>query len=325
MKKIFLCTLQLVICSLMGFSQVLLEDKQGDQIANNSPIFTRLTGTNINTSLIKLNTGDQSIGFNYIVSSKIYDPSNYRIFEYGVKAKSADGAAAIFSNGQFSPGVKFTYSITQVTLLSDGSQYLDWGGINIGYAIDKYTLYKKDTIFANQTYSKNFKGLTITFNYNALIKSRWIVNARIGYSRRNNYDELNPVNIQDITSITDPATSVLRQITKNKTAREGIYAENDSWPMVIALTKATATDPAGSNDASKLRLGFTAYLKNIISTGKPKTNVGLLFFLTKQDKAGIRAPVFGIDIQATDPFDVNHVNNGLQNRLALGLTTVFTL
>jgi len=322
MKKM-IWTILLTGCSVSGFSQVLLEDKQGDQIANNSPIFAHAAGASINTSLIKLNTGDQSLGFNYITSTKITDPSNYQIFEYSIKAKSTDGAANVFSSGQFSPGVKLSYSFTQVTLLANKTNFVDWGGINIGYAIDKYSLYKRDTTFANQLYSKGFKGLTVTFNYNALINTKWILNARMGYARKNNYDDLTSVNIQDIASVTDPATLVMRQTTKSKTAKEGAFVENDSWPMIIALTKATATDVGAA--AAQLRIGYTVYLKNIVSTGKPKTNAGILFFLTKQDKSGVRAPVFGLDIQASDPFDVNHVNNGLQNRLAVGFTTVFTL
>ncbi|MFB9843991.1 hypothetical protein [Mucilaginibacter ginsenosidivorans] len=327
MKKQILWTIMFAGCSFTGFSQVLLEDKQGDQIANNAPVYTQTAGADrgINTVLIKLNTGDQSLGFDYIVSSKSFDPSNYRIHEFSVKAKPTDGAAAVLNNGQFSPGLKFNYSLTQVSLFADQSAFTDWGGVTIAYVIDKYSLYKKDLAFAGQVYSQSFKGLSIALNYNALIKSRWIFNAHFGYARTSNYGALNTVNIQDISSITDPETMVIRQTVKSKTAKEGVYKEGDSYPLMIALTKATTTDAPGSASVAKLRLGYTVYLKSIMSAGKPETNAGLLFFLTKQNKSGIRAPVFGLDVQAQDPFDVHRVNNGLQNRLAIGFTTVFTL
>ena len=321
-KSIVLLTL-LMGCSWTVFSQVLLEDKQGEQIANNLPIFGTTTAR---TSLIKINTGDQSLGFSYIISSKNFDPSHYHISEFGVKAKPTDGTAAIFSSGQFSPGIKFNYALAQVKLFADNADYLDWGGLTAGYAIDKYNLFNgKDTVFSSQIYNKSFKGLSIGFNYNALIKSKWIINLRAGYARANNYEDMSSVSLQDITSSTDPTGLITRQTIITKTAKEGAYKEYDSYPMIFALTKATATDTAGTPKAGQLRLGYTIYLKNKVGGGLPKTNAGLLFFLTKQDKTGIRAPILGLDIQASDPFDINKVNNGLQNRLSVSLTTIFTL
>jgi hypothetical protein len=326
MKKIFI-VISLTLLAGKSYEQILLEDKKGDQIANNSPIYTNKAGlSGINVALIKLNTGDQSLGFNYITTTKSINPSNYKIHEFGVKAKSTEGFASVFNNWQFSPGLRFDYSLTKVHIFKDVTDYIDWGGITLSYDINKYSLYKKDTTFSNQFYSQNFKGLNIAFNYNALVKNSWIVNVKAGYSRSNNYDDLVAIDVQDISSITDPATSTVRQVIRKRSAKEGNFSEFDAYPITIALIKATPTDVSGAPYATKLRFGYTIYLKNIASNiDIPNTTVGAVFFLTEQAKNGVRSPVFGLNIQAADPFDIHHLNTGLSNRIGVGFTTIFSL
>lgn len=317
-------------------AQVLLEDKNGDQIANNAPIYAN-TGSGvpgINLSLIKLNTGDQSLGFNYITTSKNFNPSNYRIVEFGLKARPTEGYAAVFSNGQFSPGVRASYSYTKVPLLKTSSNYTDWGGFNVNYDIDKYSLYRRDTNFSNQISTKNFKGLHLGLNYNALISSIWILNLKVGYSRRNNYDDLNSVDVEDYNIITDPASRLTRQITRKRTAKEGLLKEFDAYPFIFAFTKATASDDPSDPDpvvranSKKLKIGYTVYFKNLASQELPKSDIGLIFFLTQQDNKqnkGVRLPVFGLNIQASDPFDIEKQNNGLLDKISVGFTSIFSL
>jgi hypothetical protein len=336
MKKIIVAGLFSII-AMRGYAQVLLEDKDGDQIANNSPVYTNSSTTGIqgiHLSLIKLNTGDQSLGFNYISTTKNFNPANYGIHEFGVKAKPTEGFAAVFSNGQFSPGIRATYSYTHVPLLKDNVNYVDWGGINFSYDLDKFPLYRRDTAYAYQFSSKTFKALNIGVNYNALIKQMWIMNLRAGYSRRNNYEDLNSVEVQEMSSIVDPTSSAIRQIIEKRSAKEGRFEEFDAYPLIIAFTKATSSDdpnspnPAIAANAKKLKLGFTLYLKNLTTKDLPKTDAGVIFFLTQQDNKqnnGVRIPVFGINIQANDPFDVKNLNNGLQQRLTVGFTTIFSL
>lgn len=322
MKK--LIQIQIItLISISSYSQVLLEDKTGDQIANNFSMF----GTNgiSNLALIKINSSDQTLGFNYFISNANSDPSNYKIHEFSVKAKPTEGYAAVFSNGQFSPGVKLGYSYTKVPLLADKNDYTDWLTINTGYDISKYLLYKKDTVFKEQVYNQNFKGFNLSFNYNALIKSKYILSLKAGYVRSNNYDDLKSLEVKDIISFFDTASSTQRQTIKTKAAKEGKFEDFDTYPLVISFTRTTQTDVIGSAAASKLRIGYTIYLKTIASKELPKTTAGLIFFLTKQDKSGVRSPVFGINLQATDPFDVQDKNNGLLNRIGIGFTSVFTL
>ena len=326
MKKAIIIIVFLLF-GIVSYEQVLLEDKDGQQIANN--FFDNFQRSE-NVSLIKLNTGEQSLGFDYFISSVLHDPANYHIHQFGVKAKSTEGFASVFAYGQFSPGIHLEYAYTQVNLFSDKTNYVDWGGISLGYDINKYNLYKKDTTFSNQFYTKNFKALKLLANYNALIKTKWILNLKVGYSRQNNYDDLTSVEIQDISTEIDPTTLIERQTIKKHTAKEDNFKEFDAYPFILAITKATSTDdintPAGLAKSKKLKLGYTIYLKNIAAKASlPNTNAGIIFFLTKQDKNGVRSPVFGLNIQATDPFDVNNKNNGLQTRTTIGFTTIFTL
>lgn len=366
MKKIIAFT-ALFFCIRNAMGQVLLEDKNGDVIVRNQ---FHVDG---NASFIKLNTGDQSLGFTYITTNRNFRPSSYRISEFGVKAKPTEGFASVFANSQFSPGVKFSYSLTKVRIFSHDDPprkagFFDWGGLEINYDVNKYSLYRADTTFVNQFYSKTFKPLSLFLNYNYFVtqgelNSKLLISFKGGYSRRSTYDDLKTIEIQDITSITDPATLTTRQVINKRSARAGQYQEFDAYPLSLAFTFLTKTDAPTiirefdsvvfrqdtatrgdtilitrsqstvrvqrfipNPDVKKLRLGITAYLKNIASNNLPNTRIGAIFFLTKQDeKTGARAPVFGITIQADDPFDVNKVNNGLQNRIAVGFTSVFTL
>jgi hypothetical protein len=318
MKKIFLMYGLLMLCRSIN-AQVLLEDKDGDVL------FRNIISPANDLALIKLNTGNQSLGFRYIVSSALKNTSNYKIQEFSVQAKPTEGYAAVFKNGQFSPGVQLAYSLTKVPLFCNKVGYTDWGSVNIGYDISKYTLFDEEAAFDKQFHSKDYKGLSISLNYNALIKSIWIASVKAGYTRSNNYDELTAIEAKDVIIINDAVSGIQRQISKNRTGRKGNYTEFDAYPLCISVTKATATDPLGSAAAGKLKIGYTIYLKTLMSEELPDTNAGLLFFLTKQASNGVRNPVFGINVQAADPFNATDQEKGLVNRMSVAFTTVFSL
>lgn len=324
MKKIGILTVVLLLVQALS-AQILLEDLHGDVIVHNQ-FYGNQKASNI--SLIKLNTGSQSLGFNYFTSTVLHDPRKYQIHSYGAKARPTEGYAAVISNGQFSPGINLSYSFTQVSIFSKStlSRFIDWAGISINYDINRYLLYKRDTAFDSQFYPQNFKGLTISGNYNILINSLWIASINAGYERRNNYGDLTPIEVKDISTYTDPTGTVQRQIVNTTTARQGSYETFDASPITFAITKATPTDDPATAAANQLRFGYSVYVKTLLSKYLPQTDAGVIFFLTKQDKDnGVRSPVFGLNIEANDPFDVQQQKNGLQNRLAVGFTTIFSL
>ncbi len=312
-----LITIILIFSLINCFGQVLLEDISGDQIANN------VNSANLNANnlgLIKLNTGDQTFGFNYFISTVLHDPSNYFVHQFGIKAKPTDGYASVFSNSQFSPSVNISYGFTKVPLFLKTA----WGGVNLSIDQNKYSFYKKDTSFDKQLSTVNHSGFNLIGNYNLLVASTIIINFRFGYSRKDNYQDLKSVEVKDVKSDFDASTSIERQVIVTKNAKDGKLLEYDSYPMSFSITKCTATDALSSANASKLKIGYTFYIKNLISNNLPKTDVGFIFIFTKQDKNGIRNPVFGFNIQAQDFFDNQRLNTGLLKRFQFGFTTNFT-
>ena len=321
MKKWYLLFAVFMLVKTVS-AQVLLEDKDGDKIVNNNilvnPQVSRL-------SLIKLNTGDQSLGFSYFTSSALHDPAKYAVQEFGLKASPTAGYAAVFRNGQFSPGIKANYGFTLVNPFNRAttSKTVDWLSVDLGYNYDKYLLYQPISAFADQLYNKISQTYLATLSYNFLLSSKFIINLKTGYNRRNNYADLSSVEVKDITTINNGNTQ--RQVQSSSTASQGNYVEYNAFPQIVSFTRATQTDDPSSENANKLRLGYTLFVKNQFSSYLDKTDAGVIFFLTKQDKSGIRNPVLGFIIQAVNLFDTQHLENGLQNRIRVGFTTNFSL
>ena len=380
-------------------------------------------------AILKVNTGDQSLGFNYINTSRNLTPTGYLIHEFGLKAKPTEGYALVLKNNELSPGIKSSYALTKIQIFSKDSPplkkagFFDWGGIEINFDVNKYSLFKKDTIFANQFYSKKSKPLSFFLNYNYLVtsgamNSRLLFSLKGGFTRRNNYSDLNSLDVQDTETFTDPTSLISRQTISKKTVKTGDYQEYNAFASTISLSFLTKTDPVKipnplykikkktivkfradtakynctetvrtlkipiitrdtilSNgkyiidvqrttialkdtlrsdcsekitltpysvdlydtikvdpeipnpDIKRLRLGVTTYIKNFSSSSrKPDTKLGAIVFLTRQaEKTGVRTPILGFNIQAEDPFDIKRTNLGLQDRISIGFTTVFTL
>lgn len=429
-----------------SYGQVLLEDKEGDVLLRNN------FAPNSDLALIKINTGAQSLGFNYLSSTERKDANDYIINEFGIKARATEGLATVLKNNQFSPGVRLTYAFTNVRLLSSDtkSSFIDWGGFAVNYNIDNYNLFKRDTIFDSQFETKDFRGFDFFLNYNYLvtngnsaINSKILFTIKIGYSQKNNYNELATVNVEDVSLIIDPITLMERQVIKTRSGKSGQFIESDTYPIILSITKLTPTDGgnylvakaiedkakeevttakgnevtakenlskakayldeakrsvsaaenkyiiaeliekdvkasavaldsikqakarvatglvkvkdatekvdaaantvksatakvqeasmgliAASDDQAaikKLRIGYTAYFKNIASDRRPKQDLGIIFFLTKQVTSGVRTPVLGLNIQAEDPFGINNQDSSLQDRVSIGLTSIFSL
>lgn len=321
MKKLYL-TLTIFILLKTVSAQVLLEDKDGEKVVNYSavlrPEISRL-------SLIKLNTGDQSLGFSYFISSALHDPAKYAVQEFGLKAAPTAGYAAVFRNGQFSPGIKANYGLTLVNPFNRSTltKTVDWASLDLGYNFDQYSLYQPDASFNNQIYSKTSHSFRASLSYNLLLGSKFILNFKAAYARQNNYSNLNQVEITDINSMV--TTTTTRQVSNTTIAAQGRFVEYNAFPQVVSFTRATKTDAEGSADASKLRIGYTLFIKNQFSSYLNKTDAGAIIFLSRQDKSGIRNPVLGLILQAVNLFDTQRLDNGLQKRILIGFTSNFSL
>ncbi|MGI4804193.1 MAG: hypothetical protein ACRYFL_05440 [Janthinobacterium lividum] len=321
MKKIYAFIIIFMLIKTAS-AQVLLEDKDGEKIVNYSAV---LTPDISRLSLIKLNTGDQSLGFSYFISSALHDPAKYAVQEFGLKAAPTAGYAAVFKNGQFSPGIKANYGLTFVNPFNRSTltKTVDWLSLDLNYSFDQYSLYQPDAAFSNQVYSKTSHSFRASLSYNLLLSSKFILNLKAGYARQNNYADLSQVEVTDINATTNANTT--RQATSTTTAAQGNFVEYNAFPQILSFTRATKTDAEGSADASKLRIGYTLFIKNQFASYLSKTDAGAIVFLARQDKSGIRNPVFGIVLQAVNLFDTQHLNNGLQNRIRIGFTSNFSL
>lgn len=305
-------------------AQVLLEDKDGEKIVNNNAVLTPDVGR---LALIKLNTGDQSLGFSYFISSRLHDPAKYAVHEFGLKALPTAGYAAVFKNGQFYPGIKANYGFTLVNPFNRSTlrKTVDWVTLEAGYNFDKYLLYQQNADFDQQLYYKISQTYQALLSYNLLLNSKFILNIKTGYSRKNNYADLSSIEVDDITTINNAATNIERQVKSSNTAAEGTFVEYNAFPQIISFTRVTKTDAEGSADAAKLRVGYTLFVKNQLSSYLNKTDAGAVLFLSRQDKSGIRNPVLGFVIQAVNLFNTQHLDNDLQNRIRVGFTTNFSL
>lgn len=319
MKRIIIFIF-LLLFSVTLPAQMLLENKEGD--AQFVPLISTTDSTITNRGLIKINTGDQSIGFDYFQFLNNSDRNKYKFWSLGLKSKPTEGYATVIKNNQFTPGFTLNSSITQMKIFDKEAtkpenNFIDWGSIYFNVSANKYQLLKTDTTFENQLSTKLFKGFSIGINYNVLLKSTYLISLKIGYARKNNYTDLNEFEIKEIHSYLDSTSNITRQISSTKTARQGIYSEFDSYPISLSLTKLTSDDPK----IKDYSFGYNLYLSTQVKRNeKVITKAGCILFLAK-NKDGISTPILGLNIQFDDFFDVKGINNGLLNRISLGLTS----
>jgi len=306
-------------------AQLLLENKTGD--AQFVPLISMTeTQTQKSSGLIKINTGDQSIGIDYFNAPNATGKPKYKFWSFGAKAKPTEGYASVLKNGQFSPGISLSGALTQVKIFDrettkPENNFFDWAALYFNYAINKYQLYKSDTTFKNQVYSTNFSGLGLGINYNFLVKSSFLISVKFGYARKNNYDDLTSIEIRDTKYFFDSASNTRRDVITSKTAKQGTFNEFDSYPFSFTFTRLTSDDPTTKG----LSFGYSIYLNGLPTNNhKPNTTAGCILYLAKM-KDGISTPSLGLNLQLNDFFDVNKVNNGLLKRLSVGLTTNFSI
>ncbi|MBS1771442.1 MAG: hypothetical protein JST82_01190 [Bacteroidetes bacterium] len=320
--RYLLCTLLLFSLLLPASAQQLLETKDGNPLFFPVMLDPSVTGSHTNRGLIKANTSDQSIGMEYY---RVRGPINLvapAFFNAGIKAKPTEGYATVFKNGQFSPGVTLSMSLTKVKIFDriatrPDNHFIDWGSLYINFSNNKYMLYRADTTYKNQFINQTFNGIGLGVNYNALINSKYLVSIKIGYARKDNYNSLSDIEVKDVKTIFDSATNTTRQVVTGKTVKQGKYAEFDSYPLSISFTRLT-DDGAAENVYD---VGYSLYMNVAPTNGElPKTNAGGILFLTKV-KDHVSSPILGLNFQFSDFFDVDRVNNGLFKRMSIGFTT----
>ena len=319
----------LTFCITSSFGQQLLETKDGDALY--SPLISSSKTDIRSAALIKTNFSDQTIGAEfYYKLPKIDTSSNnsnrFCFISGGIKAKPTEGYANVFKNGQYSPGTTFTFSINKFKIFDKNAtkpdnNFTDWGGFYFGLNVNKYLLYRNDTTFESQIYSKIFSGGELGLNYNMLFKQRYLLSIKAGYSRKSNFSDLDEYDIQDVQTSYDSISSITRTRIKTKAAREdNNYKEFDAWNLKLAFTR------LADIDTNSLRIGYSLYADFKSSTISPNmtTTMGLILFLA-QTKKSISSPLIGFDFGFADVFDTKHLNNGLFKRFSLGITSVIPI
>ncbi|MFD1144553.1 hypothetical protein ACFQ4C_25725 [Larkinella insperata] len=313
MKYLYLIIFILINCSI-SFSQVLLESPQGD------PIVLNPTDLNKQSLFGTFNATEQSLGLRFFFGFPDDDgalPS--KILSLGVKAKPTDGIATLVNAGKLNVGANFSGAYTKIKLFAGRGRFIDFLNINVGVEANKYTLFKGDTIFKSQTQTRNFNPFSFSLSYNGLLNGEHLFSISYGYQRRSNYNDLTSIELRDQTTYFDSTSKVTRIRAKITQAKEGVFKEFDSYPFRVAYSYLPA------DGGSDIKPGFSVYLKKDSSIDKRIVDLGVTFFLTKDNNSGTRVPVIGLTLQANDFGDIQKKNNGLNNRLSIGLTSVFTL
>lgn len=239
MKK--LLTIFVLICSFRSSGQILLKNLQGE------PIFSPKLDESKQNTLLNINTGTQSIGADYLFTTKSRNPSDYLIYRFGVSAKATEGVGSLITNGQFSPGVKLTAARTKIRLFAnpliskpDGTKrkFDDWLTFTGSFIFEKNKLFKKDTTFAKQITDTTFTGYSLGMDYNMVLgtNEQDYINFGLTYNRRNNYNDLTSVDVVDKRIIFDSVSATQRNVEKKVSAKEGTYKEMDAAVIQLSYT-----------------------------------------------------------------------------------------
>jgi len=308
---------------ILTFSQVLLETVDGDEIT--------LNPLGLSNSIIigNLNSSEQSLQFRTLFAlpnTKGVIPNSF--FTLGLKGKPSDGIFTLFSGGNFNPSTNINLSYTKVYLFSNRnnaeSNVTDYFTIKGEYNVNKFTLFKSDTLFKNQINHFNFGGGGLSFNYNALVSGKNLFAFSIGYLSKNNYSKLESIEIRDYKTITDTISGTSREYGNVVNGKMGNYKAYESFPIRFGYTYCPSEL---EDDQEKLKFGFSIYYTSEYGKFIPSHNLGTLLFLTKQTEntSGIRVPIIGIGIQAHDFTDNANNGNNLSKRVSFNLTTTFDI
>ncbi len=317
MKKITVISVMMLCSSI--HSQSLLQTTDGVEIVSNNMNVTQ------DILLGNVNTSDESLQMKAVLALKNATgvlPSRYLTF--AVKGKPSNGISKLFSGGDFSVNSNYKIGFNKLGVFSGKTgRFFDYYSIEYEFDLKKNVLYRPENAYTGQVDKFTFKGHSVTLNYNMLFNGKHLLTSIIGFSNKNNYADLDDIEIKDFFLINDPNSTAQREVGRSVNAKSGDYREYNALPLRLAYTYLTSEE---YENRDKLKIGFTVYYANTISREKPVSNLGGIIFLTKQDKvSGIRNPVLGIVVQGNDLFNVKASQDNFGNRLTIGLTSTFNL
>lgn len=306
----------------MGTSQILLESSDGDDLALN------IFGVDRDIWAAKVNAASTSFQVNYLHawSQNGDEPSPPKYFQMSIRAKPSDGVAEFFSEGDFKPNVRINLGLTRQYILSKrdpNSKFNDFGTVRLDYNFNRYAVFNPDTTFSNQLRKFNFNSLALTFRYNILVNSTQLFTLVSGLSNQSNYSDLDKISVNSFSTIIDSSTMTTREYGTTTSARIGNYVERRVIPVTIAYSFLPSLN---EEDSTKLAIGGTIYYSGEFGQFIPNHRLGGVLYITKQNKkSGIRFPILGIGVQATNLGQITNIEYELLENISLTLTSTFDL
>lgn len=213
MKQIISLVVLILLIPLFGFSQDFLEDLKGNA--------TPITGSDTTTYVsIKANVGDNSIKanlFKLFTPSKWDNPDNKHSIGLGfsVKGEAEEGVSSLFSKAKFSPGFSGgMYLAGMILNKSEGA--ITFIILSGNVTANHYQIFDT-TLPKSKTYDTTFVGFNTAisafhvFNLHHK-KDNLILGGAIEFSKKNNYSDLDKVEIKNYTSSFDSTTNTTQII-----------------------------------------------------------------------------------------------------------------
>jgi len=255
---------------------------------------------------LSFNAGDASASLSYLRLVSTEDI----VWGVGVKGKSSDGTAALFSNAAFSPGAEASFFIgSKMGLNSQGKPGRGLLGFRGRVVVEKTMLYDATrTALDDQLRSGSFTGGEGGLQFQlATVRIAGVLGVNAGLRRTHNYQDLDSVTIRDESAPTTDSTGASRRVVDETAARSGSYVR-DTGVFVdadyIAQIKATRFSVGG-----RLRL-----LENVDQHLRG-TNVGLTFGIAKKAADIVRDRVFAVSVDLTDALSQRPQAKGAGSRV----------
>ncbi|KRD09133.1 hypothetical protein ASE21_14900 [Flavobacterium sp. Root901] len=192
------------------------------------------------------------------------------------------------------------------------------------YNIEKSTMYYPDEIYEDQIHNFNFSGAVFNVSVSTLFKGFIFPTLTFGYARKNNYADLDKIEITDFQFIENPSeNNIIRGYGPVVNAHVGNYKKFDRYPLKMTVSFIPGEDKKNNN---KLLPGGTLYYSADFGNTKPVHKLGLIAFLTKQNnETGIRSSLIGIGMQVKDFTNNLNSDNSVAKRTEINISASISL
>ena len=299
-----------------GEAQIFVENAQAEHL------FLKPSGGSGNPLNLGFNTANESIRLRSFI--RIGTPRAPRYHALELQGKATNGIASLATGQGINPGVSMAYTYGKTMLIGSPAgrgqnNITDWMFFQAGYEISSFDLFNPDTVASAQLSSRRFQGLRLLANYSILLTGNTLISATAGYSLGHNYSSLRRITVREVQTIEVP-DGISREVVSERVARQGIFAEKDTWPLRLALSTVPSEDSA---QAALVKFDHTVYTYANAQKGNWPIALGYAVYLTRGEQTGnsvgARTTIGGIFVETRDLFDRAGKQNRLQDRLSLGL------